>query len=170
MAHQRLHPSLAAIDLLTKDELTDSLHGNTDRVLRDQYRTMKLFKLPIVRATATATTLVLAQNFGAGNSGGSPNGPEQGFIWRVGRITIASSGVDTGAATLYAGSDPTNLDMSHQIDNTLLVGKAYYPSTQGLYLFGGEFLFASIVSVIGNQYALTGLAAEVAAEMIGKLL
>lgn len=166
MTSQRLHPSLAAIDVLTKNELTDSLHSQTDRILRDQYRTMKIMRIPPIRAIATATSLVLAQSA----DGGTPTGPEQGFIWRMGRVTIASSGVDAGAVTLYVGSDPTALDISHQIDNTLVVGKAYYPGTRGLYLMPGEFLYVSLVSVIGNQYAMTAQAVEVAAEMMGKIL
>lgn len=166
MTSQRLHPSLAAIDLLTKNELTDSLHSQTDRILRDQYRTMKLMRIPAIRATATGTTLILAQS----PDGGAPPGPEQGFIWRLGRVTIASNGADAGAVTLYVGSDPTALDPSHQIDNTLIVGKAYYPGTRGVYLLPGEFIYASLVSVVANQYAMTGQAVEVAAEMIGKIL
>lgn len=166
MTAQRLHPSLAAIDLLTKTELTDSLHSNTDRILRDQYRTMKLMRVPAIRATAIATTLVLAQS----PDGGTPTGPEQGFIWRLGRVTVASNGSDAGAVTLYVGSDPTALDISHQIDNTLVVGKAYYPGTRGVYLMPGEFIYCSLVSVVNNQYAMTGQAVEVAAEMVGKLL
>jgi hypothetical protein len=166
MTSQRLHPSLAAIDLLTKNELTDSLHGQTDRILRDQYRTIKLVRAPIVRATASAITTVIAQ----GADGGTPTGPEQGYVWRLCRVTIASNGTDTGAATLYVGSDPTALDPSHQIDNTLIVGKAYYPGTNGAFLMPGEFLYANIVSVIGNQYAMTAQAVEAAAEMVGKLV
>jgi hypothetical protein len=166
MTAQRLHPSLAAIDLLTKNELTDSLHSQTDRVLRDQYRTMKLMRIPPIRATATGVALVLAQ----APDGGTPTGPEQGFIWRLGRVTVASNGADAGAVTLYVGSDPTALDISHQIDNGLVVGKAYYPGSRGVYLLPGEFIYASLVSVNGNQYAMTGQAVEVAAEMIGKIL
>lgn len=166
MTAQRLHPSLAAIDLLTKNELTDSLHSNTDRILRDQYRTMKLIRIPAIRAIAAGTSLVLAQNA----DGGAPAGPEQGFIWRIGRVTIASNGSDTGAVTLFAGSDSTALDISHQIDNTLKVGQAYYPGSRGLFLMSGEFLYASLVSVAANQYAMTCQAVEVAAEMIGKIL
>lgn len=166
MTAQRLHPSLAAIDLLTKDELTDSLHGQTDRVLRDQYRTIKLVRIPIIRATAIGTSTVIAQSA----DGGTPTGPEQGFVWRLCRVTIASNGADAGAAVLYLGSDPTALDQSHQIDNTLIVGKAYYPGQNGVFMMAGEFLYASLVSVVGNQYAMTAQAVEVAAEMIGKLV
>lgn len=166
MTAQRLHPSLAAIDLLTKSELTDSLHSQTDRILRDQYRSMKLMRIPPIRGTASGTSLVLAQNA----DGGTPTGPEQGFIWRLGRVTVASNGADAGAVTLYVGSDSTALDPSHQIDNTLIVGKAYYPGTRGVYIMPGEFLYVSLVSVAANQYVMTAQAVEVAAEMIGKIL
>lgn len=167
MTVQRLHPHLGPLDILTNNELKDAMGHALDGFIRDFYRGIKIIKLPIIRITAAGTgPTLLAQN----PNGGAPIGPESGFIWRLLRVTLASNGVDSGAATLYVGSDPTNLDIAHQVDNTLKIGQAYYPGNRGVFIFPDEFIFANLaVTVAANQYALNGLAAEVPAEMVGKI-
>lgn len=165
MTQQRLHPNLAAVDLVTAPEISQVMSSSFDNYLRDKYRGVKLLKMPlaIVTASGVATTITAAPP-------GQQIGPDTGFIWRIGRVTVASSGNDTGAVTLFAGSDSTQLDPRHQIDNTLKIGQAYYPGSRGLYLFPGEILYASAVTVAANTYVMTGSYVEVPAEMIGKIL
>ena len=148
-------------------DLEAALGHHFDRIIREQLRGVKPLKLPIVSAVAAGTTTILPINQGA-----EPIicGPQQGYFWRVGRVTIASTGTDTGAISLYAGSDITAVDPTHLVDNTLKVGQAYYPGTRGLFLWPGEQLYASITSVVTNSYRMTGIAIEVPAEMAGKLL
>jgi len=165
MTVQRLHPNLAAIDLISAGEVKDVFDSTMDRVLRDQFRTMKILDLPRVVVTASGATTLLNQ----GNNG-QQMGPESGFVWRVGRITVASNGVDTGAVSVYAGSDFTNVSEQYLVDNTLIVGKAYYPGSRGLYLREGRFLYFSATTVANNIYTVSGQVVEVAAEMMGKIL
>jgi hypothetical protein len=163
MTVQRLHPKLAAVDILTGTELHTAMGHQNDNLIRDWYRGIKIMRIPIARVTATAVLTTVTQQVGA-----QPTGPESGFIWRLFRITIASSGVDTGAVSLYVGSDPTNVDASHLIDNSLKVGTAYRPDKE--WIFNDEFLFASAVTVIGNTYTMTGVACQAPQEMAGKII
>lgn len=135
---------------------------------REAVRGIKPIKLPIVTATATGTTL----NIPVAN-GPEPVacGPQQGYFWRIGRVTVSSNGTDNGAVSLYSGSDPFTFSQSFLIDNTLKVGQAYYPGSRGCFLWPGEQLYASLAaSVSGNTYRIAGIAIEVPAEMAGKIL
>lgn len=163
MTVQRLHPNLAAVDILTGTELHTAMGHQTDTLIRDWYRGIKITRIPLVRVVASGTSTVIAQAVP-----GEQPGPSAGFIWRVFRVTISSSGVDTGAITLYVGSDPTNIDGAHQIDNTLKVGAAYRPDKE--FIFNDEFLFATAVTVAGNTYTMTGVVAQAPQEMAGKII
>lgn len=159
------------IDAYTRQEAKEDLNSifahHLDRMIQEQVRGIKLIRLPAVVAQASTTTLLL------GASGGQETvycGPQQGYIWRIGRVTISSSGADTGAVSLFQGSDATSTSSQFLVDNTLKVGAAYYPGTRGLFLFPGEQLYANLTSVSGNVYRLMGLATEVPSEMVGKIL
>lgn len=160
-----------SFETLTRAEAKEDLHAalghHFSQISREALRGMKIFKLPAIIGTASGTSLKLPLSGGA-----EPTscGPQQGYVWRIGRITVASSGNDAGAVSLYQGSDPTVFDQTTLVDNTLQVGKAYYPGTRGMFLWGGEQIFVSLVSVSGNAYRLSGLAVEVPAEMVGKIL
>ena len=158
-------------DTLTAKELEQSLNASLghhfSHHVRDMYRGVKAMRLPIVTATAAGTTVLLPSSGGAEPVG---CGPQQGYFWRIGRVTVTSNGTDTGAVSLYAGSDPTNFSQQYLIDNTLKIGQAYYPGTRGLFLSPGEQLYVSATSVSGNTYRITGVAIEVPAEMAGKIL
>jgi hypothetical protein len=165
---------IGPLDLITPGELSDSLHhvmiGHDERRELERVRGLKLMKLPLIKVTATGTTVALdsAQS-------GAVCGPEQGFIWRILRITVASSGLtDAAVFALYGGSDLTAQQTS-LIDNNgatgLPVNKAYYPSNRALWLWPGEELYANIsTATAGNMYSLTGIAIEAPFEMQGKLL
>lgn len=159
------------IDVATREEaqkdLYESMGHHFSLQIREMYRGIKALKLPVVAAQATGAALTLPLTGGA-----EPVqcGPESGYFWRVQRVTVTSSGVDAGAVSLYAGSDPANTSGQFLVDNTLKVGQAYYPGNRGLYLWPGEQLYVAIVSVAANTYRLTGLAVEVPSEMQGKLL
>lgn len=163
MTVQRLHPNLAAVDILTGSELHEAMGHQNDNLIRDWYRGIKVMRIPLVRVTASTTATVITQQ-----PGGQQPGPDSGNIWRLFRVTISSSGLDTGAATLYIGSDPANLDASHQVDNTLKIGQAYRPDKE--FIFPGEFLFVNAVTVGGNTYTMTGIAVQAPAEMMGKII
>jgi hypothetical protein len=165
---QRLHPHLGPLDILTSEELSKVMGHILDQYERDLNRGIKLIKLPPVRVINGGGTgpLLISQTVDAG----APIGPEQGFIWRLLRLTVASSGTDAGSAALYVSSDPTLIDQTHLIDNTLKIGQAYFPGNRGVFLFAGEFIYANAPVVVANtQYAMTGMALEVPAEMVGKL-
>ena len=157
-------------DMYTRHEAQEDLKAafgtHSSSYIRETLRGVKPIKLPKLLATASGTTLNLPQNQGQEFVA---CGPEAGYFWRIGRITIVSTGTDTGAVSLYAGSDPTKFGQD-LVDNSLKVGQAYYPGTRGLFLWPGEMLYASLTSVSGNGYTLTGMAVEVPAEMAGKIL
>jgi hypothetical protein len=163
MTVQRLHPNLAAVDILTGQELHTAMGHQNDNLIRDWYRGIKVMRIPLVRVVATGALTTIAPVLP-----GAQAGPESGFIWRVFRVTINSSGNDTGAVTLYVGSDPANIDGAHQVDNSLKIGTAYRPGRE--FVFPDEFLYASAVTVAANTYTMTGVVAQAPAEMAGKII
>lgn len=158
-------------ETLTRAEAQEDVHAalghHFSHFQHEALRGVKAIKLPIVTATAAGTTATIPTA-----QGPEPIacGPQQGYFWRIGRVTISSNGVDAGAVSLYAGSDPTSFAQQFLVDNTLAVGKAYYPGTRGLFLWPGEQLYASLVSVANATYRISGIAIEVPAEMAGKIL
>jgi hypothetical protein len=177
MTVQRIHEKLGPMDLLTKQEMSDVFGHHIDRFLRDKYRTIKLMKLPQLRGTAAAATFNLAQGNQPGDYG-VPCGPESGFIWMLRRVIVASNvATDAAKYTLYSGSDPSNYDYNHLLEGFTAagagqsVGVGYYPSSEATWLWPGEQVYAQILgATVGNGYVLSGIAIEVAAEMVGKLV
>lgn len=178
MSKQRLHPSLAEIDVATGDDVHHAMsHAFTDH-LRDQWRTIKLMKLPVIRATATSATVNLGQGSGYADQPGAQVGPEQGFIWMLRRVIVASNtAADTAKYTLYSGSDPTLYDSGHLLEGFTAgsagqgVGIGYYPGTDAAWLFNSEQIYAQVLGATnGNQYVMSGIAIEVASERLGALI
>jgi hypothetical protein len=69
---------------------------------QERWRGVKIESLPTAYATATSTaplTLPPAGGFGT-------LGPESGFIWRLGRVTVASSGADNAGFLIPTVSQP----------------------------------------------------------------
>lgn len=158
------------IDAYTRDEaqadLKAAMGHNLSQTMREWYRGIKLIKLPNLTGVATGASLTLP----TGSDDPVACGPQQGYLWRIGRVTVTSSGSDVGSVSLYAGSDTSATDQAHLIDSTLKVGAAYYPGSRGLFLLPGEQLYVSLASVANNSYRLTGIAVEVPAEMVAKVL
>ena len=165
------------MDMLTKGEVSDVIGHHIDQYLRDKYRTIKPMKLPQLRVTATAAT----QNLGQGNQPGDygvPCGPESGFIWLLRRVIIASNtAADAAKYVLYSGSDPSNYDYNHILEGFTAgtagqpVGVGYYPSSEATWLWSGEQIYAQLLgATVGNNYVLSGIAIEVAAEEVAKLI
>lgn len=116
MTVQRLHEKLGPVDMLTKNELSDAMGHHMDRYLRDKVRTVKLMKLPQQRGIATGATLNLT-SWSQADQPGAQVGPEQGFMWMLRRVIVASSlAGDTARYTLYTGSDMSLFDPSHLLD------------------------------------------------------
>lgn len=171
---QQLVPN-GTLDLLTSGELKEALGHHFDQRQRELYRGMKLLRMPITRLTATAATGTI----GNPGSGGAPPGPEQGYIWRVQRIMVASGSlVDTAKYVLYSGSDVTATDPAHLMDAIIggatpgqNVNVAFRPGNKSEWLFPGEQVYATLAGATAQTvYTMTGIVAEVPAEMIGKIL
>lgn len=169
---QALGP-LGQIDAVTSGELKEAMGHHFDEFLRERYRGIKIMKSPIARVSATAAAFTLSQN----PNDGAPLGPEQGYIWRVQRVLVASSAItDVAKYVLYAGSD-TDTGPVHLLDAViggatpgLNVNVAYIPGNRSTWLFPGEQLAAAITgATTGNQYLLSAVVAEVPAEMVGKI-
>jgi hypothetical protein len=172
MTKQRIHDHLGTLEIATPDDINEVMSHRFDAYLRDRFRTIKVMKLPQIRFIATGTTVTLAQS----PSAGPPAGPELGFMWNLRRIIVASNlPADTAKFTLYSGSDPTLFDSAHLLEGFGAAGQAvnlgYYPGSHAVWLWPGEQIYASITgATIGNQYVLSGVAIEAAAEMVGKLV
>jgi hypothetical protein len=163
MTVQRLHPNLAAVDILTGTELHTAMGHQNDNLIRDWYRGIKIMRIPLIRVVATGVLTTIAPLLP-----GAQAGPESGFIWRLFRVTINSSGADVGAVTLYVGSDPANTDGAHAVDNALKIGTAYRPDKE--FIFPDEFIFATAATIAANTYTMTGVVAQAPAEMAGKII
>jgi len=164
---------IGVLDVLTKSELEEALGHKIDNVLRDMYRGEKLMRIPISRMQAAAATLTLPSGIG----GTEVPGPEQGYIWRIQRIMVASNSLtDTAKYILYTGSDPTATDPVHVIEQGpggtgFTVGNAFRPGNKSEWIFPGEGVYAGITgATVSNTYVMTGIVTEVPAEMIGKIL
>lgn len=177
MTQQRLHPNLAMIDVLTREELSQELNHVMDEAMRTRYLGMEIQRNPFVPILAGATTIQLF----SGNDA-TPWGPEQGDVWRVFRIIVKSSVLaDTAKYTVYRGSTPSDVANAYTwrflLDayiggatpgQNVNVGEY---STRLCYLQPGEQLYAQITgATVGNQYALDFEAVRAPAEMKGKLL
>jgi hypothetical protein len=173
-------------DTITPGEMSSMLHehfspSKFSALFREQYRGIKLFKLPALQVTATTTSPVLASTpgnvaentgFVAIPGGGSANcGPEQGYLWLPRRITIASSVLtDTASVALYIGSDFSGQQKSLIDAVNVKMNAAYFPASKAVWIRPGEEVYAILsAATIGNTYTLTGDAIEVPYEMQGKL-
>jgi hypothetical protein len=129
MAQQRIHEKLGALNLLTKEEVSDVFSHHIDQFLRDRYRTIKLMKLPQQRGIATSATLNLT-SWSQADQPGAQVGPESGFLWMLRRVIVSSNAPgDTAKYTLYAGSDVTLFDASHLLEGfTAGIGTVVTPA------------------------------------------
>lgn len=180
MAEQRLHQQLAAIDILTREEMDEVLSRQFEQAERTRVRGVDIARLPPVTALGTGGTVNLA-SIGASDS---YCGPEQGDIWMLRRAIVASSAFssDTARYVLFRGSTPS--DVANAYTNRQLldgiafstvlgqqVGIAYQVGTKACFIQPGEQIYAQVFnSIAGNTYILTGEAIRVPAEMKGKLL
>lgn len=105
MTQQRLHSALAPIDVLTRDEIEQTLHKEMDAAIREKYRGLEIQRIPLVPIAATGTTVQLF----TGNDQ-TPWGPEQGDIWMPRRVIVKSSLLtDNAKYVAYRGSSPSDV-------------------------------------------------------------
>lgn len=125
MAEQRLHSALAPIDLLTREELEESMHKGMDRMLRDRYRGLDLVEIVPVFAQGNGGTLNLASN----SLTDAYCGPEQGDIWMLIRAVVTSSAfaTDTARYALFRGSTPSDT-VNAFTNRFLLSGQTFTPA------------------------------------------
>jgi hypothetical protein len=177
MTAQRLHTNLAPIDILTREELEQSLSSSLDAAMRERVRGLELARFPLFPITATGAT----QNLFSGNDA-TPWGPEQGDIWMVRRVIVKSSVItDTAKYLLFRGSTPSDVSNAYTTRWLLeasvggatpgfSVNTGFYPGTKAVFLQPGEQIYAQVLTAtVGNQYTLDGEAIRVPAEMKGKL-
>jgi hypothetical protein len=115
MGQQRLHSALAPIDILTRLELEEALTTQVDLAERATLRGLTLVRFPLVSANGNGGTL----NLGATSESNdmTPVGPEQGDVWLLRRVIVASSStIDTARYLLYRGSDANVFDNRHLLD------------------------------------------------------
>lgn len=176
MAVQRLHSAMAPIDVLTREELAETLHKGMDSQIREWYRGIELQRFPRVIVTASGTTV----NVGAMSNDMAPVGPEQGDLWVIRRVIVKSNDAsDTAVYTVFKGSSPSDTANAYSFVQLLegfgsagrTVNMGYYPGNKSVYCQPGEQIYALVSSATsGNQYMLDGEAVRVPAEMKGKVL
>lgn len=146
------------IDILTKDELDDSLAAARDGYVRALLRGIKWMRLPILRGTAQGGALVLgAQD--------ATVGPESGFAWSLRRIAVAglSSGDVVG---IYRNS--SNNPPMWQVDDSFPFAKF---GLGEMVLTGGDEMVVASIGAFGatGTIQVTGELLEVPMEMLPKL-
>lgn len=105
MTKQQLHSNLAPIDVLTREELSQTMSHEFDELLRTRFLGLELQRFPFYPVEATGTTVQLF----SGNDA-TPWGPEQGDIWMVRRITVKSNVLtDTARYQVFRGSTPSDV-------------------------------------------------------------
>ena len=184
MTQQRLHSALAPIDVLTREELEESLHKNLEAAMRARVRGLDVARLPIQPVTALAATVFLS---GSNPSGGGSDlvfGPNEGDVWMLRRAIVKSSvPADVATYLLYRGSTPSDVAFAYTF-RFLLDGMSqanatpgqrcnvgFYAATKSVFINSGEQLYAQVLGgTVGAQYLLEAEAIRCPAEMKGKLL
>jgi hypothetical protein len=107
---QRLHANLAPIDLLTREELEETLSKRADADSRQKYRGIDSARLPPIAVTSTGSaTLNLYSGAGLATSDGD-GGPSEGDVWLLRRANVVSSNIysDPARYLLFRGSTPSD--------------------------------------------------------------
>ena len=124
MSVQRLHPNLAAIDLLTREELEETMQKQFSAHVRELERGKDVIRIPFFPITATAAT----QNLFTSNDQ-TPWGPEQGDVWMIrGIIVKSSSFTDTARYQIFRGSTPSDTANAYSFRFLLEGGNAAVPA------------------------------------------
>jgi hypothetical protein len=108
----------AEYDLVGTDDLRhfrDEMMQRYSIAEQERWRGVKIMRLPTSYATATATgPLTLPPPSG----GFGTLGPESGFVWRLGRVTVVSSGSDNAGFSVPAVGQPAVPASTVPIQNT----------------------------------------------------
>lgn len=183
MTTQRLHSQLAPIDLLTREEMDETLNKNLSAAIRERVRGLDVARLPIQPVTATAATVFLSGTNTAGGGSEMVFGPDQGDVWMLRRAIVKSSSfTDTAKYLLFRGSTPSDIANAYTfrflLDGMIggatpgqIVNVGYFPANKSVFINSGEQLYAQVLGgTVGNQYMLEAEAIRCPAEMKGKLL
>lgn len=109
MTTQRLHSNLAPIDVLTREELEQSLHKGLDNAVRERVRGIDSARIPYFPITASGSTVQLFTSNDA-----TPWGPEQGDVWLIRRLIVKSSSfTDNAKYVIFRGSTPSDVANSY---------------------------------------------------------
>jgi hypothetical protein len=93
-------------DTATPDDvkaLGDRLDRRFAELVRENLRGVKLMRVPTLTTVAASTSTIQIPQ---ASSGYGLAGPESGFIWRVGRITVVSNGADNAGESNPSVSQP----------------------------------------------------------------
>ena len=178
MARQRLHSAMAEVDLLTREELDESLNSQLSAAVRMRFLGIDSVRFPRIVTQAAGTTTNLFAN-----PGESPCGPSSGDVWMLRHLLVASSVLsDTAKYVIYRGSSPTDATNGYGplqllegfiggATPGLSVNVGWYPGNKAVLIQPGEQIYAQILtSTAGNTYVLSGEVTRIPAEMKGKIL
>jgi hypothetical protein len=102
---QRIHANLAPIDLLTREELEETLSKRDGQRYRERFRGIDSARLPPITVQGNGGTV----NLGAIQTSDGVAGPEQGDVWLLRRANVASSSfTDSARYVLFRGSTPSD--------------------------------------------------------------
>lgn len=164
MSTQRLHPNLAAVDMVTAPEINEVMSNRFDSYLRDRFRGIKWMRLPVMSGKVSGGAITL------GISSGNVCGPDSGFLWSVKRLIVSglTSGATPDIVNLYLNDNFSQSPLWQFNGNNF----GYTFGKMELALMGGDTLSLQNVNTLtatGN-ITLTGELIEVPAEMMGKLV
>ena len=164
MSQQRLHPNLAAVDMVTAPEINEVMANRFDSYLRDRFRGVKWMRLPLgLSGNVVAGAITL------GISNGQVVGPDQGFAWSIKRLVVAglTSGATPDIVNLYL-NDNFSFPPLWQFNGNNF---GYTFGKADLVLIGGDTLSIKNVNTMAatGQITVSGELWEVPTEMIGKL-
>lgn len=153
----------AEVDLLTRQELDESLQSQQDTWQAAALRGIKWMRLPeVLTGRAASGKLTL------GETTGQQAGPAQGYIWSLRRLIVngLTSGATPDVVNLYRGT-PAGQPLWQFNGNNF----GYTFGRLELVLQGGETLALASAGTFAatGQITLSGELLEVPAELLGKL-
>lgn len=153
----------AELDMLTKDELDDSLQSQWDREWTARGRGIKYVRLPVLTGTLTGTYPTSTTSLD------NTCGPDQGYAWAIRRVAAAGLGTSdqlyifrnsVRAATLLTVLVGTGTNADVELSGVQMV---LMPGDKLIAAPGATFTASGTITVSGE-------AVEVPAELLWKLV
>lgn len=146
MAEQRLHSAFAPIDVLTRQELDDTLHKHASDFIRTEFKGVSYLEINSYPDGLTTWTVP---------------GPDSGYAWSLKLVSVTMA---SGIVSVYLGDNTLTAPVAF---NTVATTNPIFPFTSNVVVMtDGRSLTLSSTSAMT---AVKIMAKQVPAEMVGKL-